>query len=58
MNTKALAQTLTAQGVKIHWATWDWSQAKGVDDALRAGCAIQIAWLAVHNPTWAAPPRT
>ena len=42
MSTRALAQALTEHGLKVHQATWDWEQAKGVDDALRADCAIRI----------------
>ena len=42
-NARAFVQALAKRGVKVLKATWDWEQAKGVDDALRIGCAIQIA---------------
>ncbi|MDA8344169.1 MAG: DUF3854 domain-containing protein [Thermaerobacter sp.] len=41
-NARAFTQALAERGVKILRATWDWSQAKGIDDALQAGCTIYI----------------
>ena len=42
-STRAFAQVLTERGVKVLKATWDWSQAKGIDDALQAGVEIEIS---------------
>ena len=41
--TRTCAQELTARGIKVRQATWDWSQAKGTDDALQAGAQITVA---------------
>lgn len=41
-NARALAQALSERGVKALLATWDWTQAKGLDDALRAGVPITV----------------
>ena len=40
--TRAFAQDLAARGIKVHQATWDWSQAKGIDDALRLGTPFTV----------------
>ena len=41
-SARAFVQALTEHGVKALKATWDWSQAKGIDDALQAGAAISV----------------
>ena len=41
-SARAFAQALTERGVRGLEATWDWSQAKGVDDALQAGVLISV----------------
>ena len=38
----ALAQQLAQRGIKVRRATWDWHQAKGIDDALRVGTFIDV----------------
>jgi hypothetical protein len=40
--TRAFTQDLAARGIKVHQATWDWSQAKGIDDALRSGTPFAV----------------
>ena len=40
---RAFVQALTERGVKVLTATWDWSQAKGIDDALQAGAYITVS---------------
>ena len=41
-NARAFVQAPAERGVKVLKATWDWSQAKGIDDALQAGAFITV----------------
>lgn len=41
-NARAFAQALAERGVKVLWGTWDWTLAKGLDDALLAGVPITV----------------
>ena len=42
VSATAFAEALAERGVKVLGATWDWSQAKGIDDALQAGAFITV----------------
>ena len=39
---EALVQELAQRGIKVRRATWNWNQAKGIDDALQAGAYITV----------------
>ena len=42
-SARAFAQALAERGVNVLNATWDWSLAKGIDDAVQAGVEIEIS---------------
>jgi hypothetical protein len=65
--TAECCQALRAEGYKVEVETWPWAKAKGIDDALQAGCPVTVLsddqvdayldeLLARHQPPPGNPP--